>query len=83
MHRASGRLRKSRRGAGKFYEHQVEAQTGFTTLLPVGPVRLKMGETHPPLAGALPGTGFRLMGVIKAIITPRWREPQNGRRVRK
>lgn len=64
----------------------MEATTGFSTLLPEGPVRLSRGETHPPtclfftthsLTSVLLGTGSRLMYVIKAIITQRWREPQS------
>lgn len=88
--RNEGRRRKAAVAAGmdnsgRFHEKRVEATTGFNTLLPEAPVRLSRGETHPPtclfftthsLTSVLLGSGSRLMYVIKAIITQRWREPQ-------
>lgn len=78
-----GRRRKAAVAAGM--ENQGGATAGFSTLLPEAPVRLRRGETHPPtclfftthsLTSVLLGAGSRLMYVIKAIITQRWRDPQ-------
>lgn len=81
--RRGGERRPAKRGGSV----QVEAQTGFSTLLPVGPVRLggRAGKHIPPglvfiahlLPNALQGAGFRLAHIIRPIITQRWREPQS------